>query len=138
MPPQPNTKLTRSSQPPPFRQTSQQTPLTITIDDDSSTESESNQGNSSLESDPDQSSYYIENQLGLEEFQHRCLHDIPEVPEPAGESQLFEGIRPMLTPNLDKIDCGVQVSQNEPVAKDDVPVDAEMFSSLDGQVGIFV
>ena len=29
-----------------------------------------------------------------------------------------------LTPNLEKIDRGVQVSQNEPVKKNDTPVDA--------------
>jgi hypothetical protein len=154
-PPQPNTKLTRSSQLPPPHQTHQQTPLIITISDDSSTESEtdhssteseSDQVNSPLESEPDDyhsthsthSPRPVENQLGLEEWEFQHLLGIPEVPEPAGESQLFEGTRPTLTPNLDKIDCGVQTSQNELVEKNDIPVDAEMFLSLDGQVSIFV
>ena len=48
----------------------------------------------------------------------------------------FEGTHPTLTPNLDKIDCGVQVSQNEP-GKKDIPVDAEKILSLDGQVSLF-
>lgn len=99
-PAQPNTKLACSSQCPPSRQTCQPTPLTITVDDDSSTESESDQqGNISLESEPDD---YLsaqrlsppENQLGLEEWklQYHRLHGIPEDLEPAGESQLFEKI----------------------------------------------
>lgn len=88
-----------------------------------------------------------ENQLGFTEWERRRLEGLPEVAEVAevadlaGESQLFEGTRPILTPNLDKIDCGVQVSQNEPVGKDDIPADGEkpeIFSSSDGQVSIFV
>jgi len=138
-PAQRNTKFTRSSQRPPSRQTSQQPPLIITIDDSSSTESESDeQCNSPLESDPDDynSDHRLspQNQLGLEECRLRA---IPEVPEPTGESQLFERTRPTLTPNLDKVDhVRVKVSQNEP-GKDDIPVDAkkpEVFLSLKGQV----
>ena len=47
-----------------------------------------------------------------------------------------------LTPNLEKIDRGVQVSQNEPVKKNDTPVDAadevKLILSLNRQVGIFI
>jgi hypothetical protein len=105
MNPQPNTNLTRSSQPPPSRQTCQQNPLVLTVDDDSSsTESESDQleGTSPLESEPDH--YYSnqelppENQLGLEEWerQRRRLHAIPVVLEPqvAGESELLDATCP--------------------------------------------
>jgi hypothetical protein len=151
-PAQPNTKLTRSSQRPqaPSRQTSLQPPLIVTVDDSSSTESESDQlCNSSLESDPDDyhSAHRLsppENQLGLEEWKRlQCrLRGIPEDPEPTGEFQLFEGTCPTLTPsNLDKIDhVEVQVSQNEP-GKDDIPVDAEkteIFLPLKEQVSIIV
>ena len=96
---QPNTMPTLS-QPPPPRQTCQQKPLVISIVDDSSTESESNQleHTSPLESEPD--NYYSghrlsppENQQGLEDWKLQCdhLHGIPEVPEPTGGSRLFEG-----------------------------------------------
>jgi hypothetical protein len=140
---QPNTKFTRSSQPSRSRQ---QTPIIIKIDSDSSTESDSDRIDTSLESQPDDyNSAYSpsppENQLGLDDWnlrRSRCLHNIQEVPEePTGESQLFEGTHLMLTPNLEKIDCR-EVNQNEPAEKDDIPVDAEMFSSSDGQVSIFV
>lgn len=139
-----------NSQLPPSPQTRQQTALKIDIDNDSTTESESDQlDGSPLESDPDD--YYSaqrrgllppENQLGLEEWeiQYRRLHCIPEVPEPTGESQLFEGTCPTLRYNLDKIDRGVQVSQDEPVRKDDnIPVDAEKHELfLDGHVSLFL
>ena len=90
------TNATRSSQPPPPRQKT----VAITIDDDSVTESESEQGNSTIESEPNDyhSAHHLsppENQLGLEEWEHQCrrrLRNIPEVPEPTGESQPFEGI----------------------------------------------
>jgi hypothetical protein len=145
-PTEPNTKATCSSQRPPSHQ---QTPVTITIDDESCTESESDQqGNSTVESEPDD---YLsaqlpsppENQLGLEEWDRyrRSLLGIPEVPEPTGESQLFEGTSPTLTPNLDKIDHGEeQESQNKSVGKDNIPVNAEkpeVFLSLNGQVSVF-
>ena len=137
-PAQSNTKLTHSTRRIPSRQTCQPTPLTITVDDNSVTESDTDQqGNSSLESEPEDyhSAQHIENQLGLEEWEFQRLLGIPEVPEPAGESQLFEGTCPTLTPNIEKIDREVQASQNEPVGKDDIPVDdvkPGMFLSLTG------
>lgn len=143
-PRQPNTKLT---QPSPSHQTRQKTPIIINIDSDSSTESESDQNDTSIESQPDtyHSAYGQlppENQLGLKDWEdwklrRSRLRDIPEVSEPTGKSQLFDETHPMFTPNLEKIDCGVQV-KIEPVEKDDIPVNAKMFSSSNGQVSIFV
>ena len=138
-PSQPNTKLNRSSQPPPSGQTHQQKPLTIIIPDDSATESDVGDSAPQSEANNFYSQPVPENQLGLDDWELRhYLQDIPEVPAVAGESQLFEGTCPTLMPNLDTTDCKVQVNQNKPVEKDDIPVETEIFLSSDGQVSIFV
>jgi len=85
--------------------------------DDSETESESEiVAVSELESDPDQ--YYIENQLGLPEYQHNIVRSSPppadsNISNDLNNSEFFQGMVQKLTLQFAKTAYRVQISANK-------------------------
>lgn len=91
----------------------------VRIIDDSETESESEIGVvSELESHPDKTFDYIENQLGLPEYQHNTVRSSPppvdaNISNKLNSSEFFQRVVRKLTLRFAKTAYKIQISENE-------------------------